>query len=87
MATNPEYIKTIQERSKKSHIYSRHQSMGLLLADILGDQEHKSLYIKLAKEGDEQQLLTLAKDISQRKNIRNKGAYFMKMLSESKKKR
>ena len=55
---------------------------GLELAEILDDAEHKSLYIKLAKENDERKLLEIAKDIASKKNVRNKGAYFMKMIQK-----
>ncbi len=81
MAIDPEYIKTIRERSKKNRVYSKHQSVGLMLSYILSDEDHKSLYMKLAKSHDETRLLSLAKDISEKKNIKNKGAYFMKVLS------
>jgi len=85
MAIDAEYIKTIRKRSKKSKVYTQYQMMGLLLADILEDQAHKSLYIKLAKEHNEQKLLELAKSISQNKNVKNRGAYFMRMLTMKKK--
>ena len=43
------------------------------------DERHKALYIKLAKENDAERLLALAKDIAERKNVQNKGAYFMRV--------
>jgi len=48
----------------------------------LNDEAHKSLYIKLAKEHNTEQLLSLAKDISTRTNVANKGAYFMKIVTK-----
>jgi hypothetical protein len=83
------YRATLAKRRKKSRIYRKYQSTGLALAEILQDRKHKSLYIKLAKEYDEQTLLAAVKDIAQRKQVKNKGAYFMKIwkfsLSKTKK--
>ncbi len=72
------------KRSKESRAYQKHQSIGLELAEILGDREHKSLYIKLAKENSATLLLSLAKDVSTRKDVKNYGAYFMRVLTENK---
>ena len=47
---------------------------------MLHDESHKSLYIKLAKDNDADKLLKLAKDVSLRKNVENKGAYFMSLF-------
>jgi len=58
----------------------RHQALGLAIADLLGDRQHKALYIKFAKEHNGELLLTVAKDVSTRKGIKNKGAYFMKIF-------
>lgn len=74
------YLETLKARGQTSRVYVTHQLTGLILADILEDREHKSLYMKLAKQYRERDLLALAKDIAERKNIKNKGAYFMKML-------
>ncbi len=79
---NNEYVKTLKERVKKSRVYVPFQSTGLFLAELLHDQEHKSLYMRIAKMYDNQQLIRIAKDLAERKNIDNRGAYFMKMLSE-----
>lgn len=77
-----EYIETLKERKKKSRVYKEYQLIGLTLAEILEDEKHKSLYIKLAKEHEVQMLLTLAKDVASRNRIKNKGAYFMVLLTE-----
>ena len=53
------------------------------LAGILEDPSHKSLYMRLAKTYDNDGLLRLAKDIADRKNVTNMGAYFMKLLKSS----
>lgn len=74
------YIKTLKERSKTSKVYRKYQLVGLELAELLRDPEHKALYIKLAKERDQQKLLSLAKDIAEKENVKNKGAYFMRVL-------
>ncbi|MEK7657642.1 MAG: hypothetical protein AAB366_00365 [Patescibacteria group bacterium] len=77
---NKDYLKTLKERAKKSRVYKKYQFTGLLIAQLLNDEKHKSLYIKLAKKHSGDHLLSIAKDVSERKKIENKGAYFMKVL-------
>lgn len=76
------YIEILKERSKTSHVYKKFQLTGLLISEILKDEKHKSLYIKLAKEHDEEKLMRLAREVAERKGIKNKGAYFMKLLQK-----
>lgn len=80
MALDDNYLEKLKERGKKGHIYREFQDTGLMLAEILADRRHKALYIKLAKERDKQELLSLAKRVAENKNIKNKGAYFMRVL-------
>lgn len=75
-----DYLKKLEERRKTSHVYSKHQALGLAIADMLGDREHKALYIKFAKEYNGELLLAVAKDISSRTGVKNKGAYLMKVF-------
>ncbi len=75
-----DYLETLKERGKTSRVYRKYQLTGLLIAQLLNDEKHKSLYIKLAKTRNQQKLMSIAKDVSERKNIRNKGAYFMRIL-------
>ena len=75
-----EYLTSIKERAGNKRIGYKHQLIGLEVADILDDRSHKALYIKLVKKFGEQKILTLAKSVAERKNIKNKGAYFMSML-------
>ena len=75
-----DYLKKLEERGRTSRVYKEYQLVGLMVAEVLGDEKHKSLYIKLAKKYDEQKLIILAKNISERKNIKNKGAYFMRVF-------
>ncbi len=75
-----DYIEELKRRRKESRVYSEHQLVGLLVAEVLEDEEHKSLYIKLAREHDSDKLLKLAKSVAERKNVKNKGAYFMKLF-------
>lgn len=74
------YLETLKERAKTSRVYKKYQLTGLLIAQLLNDEKHKSLYIKLAKTRNQQKLMSIARDVSERKNIRNKGAYFMRIL-------
>lgn len=80
---NKEYLETLKARSKESRVYKPHQMTGLMLADLLEDPDHKSLYMRLAKIYDNEILLRIAKDLADRKNVQNRGAYFMKVLKSS----
>ncbi|MCX6788481.1 MAG: hypothetical protein NTZ36_01185 [Candidatus Jorgensenbacteria bacterium] len=80
MPLSENYMSTLKERGKKSRVYAQFQDVGLTLTELLCDEKHKALYIKLAKQHDADKLLNLAKRISGMKNIKNKGAYFMKVL-------
>ncbi len=75
------YLEELKKRSKESRVYRKHQLTGLLIAEILQDEKHKALYIKLAKADNGDRLLGLAKDVAERKNIKNKGAYFMRLVT------
>ena len=75
-----DYFELLKKRAKESRVYSKHQLVGLELAQILEDDAHKSLYMKLAKKYDADELLKLAKSVSEKENVENKGAYFMKLL-------
>lgn len=76
------YFEVLKERGKKSHVYRKFQLIGLEIAQLLEDERHKSLYIKLAKEHNQSKLLRLAKEVAERKNVKNKGAYFMAILTK-----
>lgn len=78
-----EYLRELSKRSGQSRAYKSYQTIGLEVADILGDFEHKSLYIKLVKEHGEDKILRIAKTVAEKKDVKNKGAYFMKVLQNS----
>lgn len=80
------YLDVLKERRSKTRVSKQYQSTGLTLAEILEDGDHKSLYIKLAKQYDAQTLIGLAKDVALRKQVKNKGAYFMRVLQQYKSK-
>jgi hypothetical protein len=80
--TREKYIAELKRRAKESHVYRNYQLMGLEIADILNDRPHKALYIKLAKEGNARRLLAVAKDVAERKDVKNRGAYFMRIAME-----
>lgn len=72
---------------KKKYITREFQDYGYRLAEELGDLEHKTLYIKLAKELPRKLLeeaKTFVKDAS---NVRNPAKLFMWKLGELKKER
>ena len=83
-SSSKDYLGLLKERKKTSRVYTQHQSVGLALAEILDDEAHKSLYMKLAKEHDTQTLMELAKDVASRRSVKNKGAYFMRLLTDTK---
>jgi hypothetical protein len=76
------YFEELAKRAKESHVHSAHQLAGLEIADILGDQKHKALYIKLAKKHGSHKLITLAKSVAEKKDVKNAGAYFMKIITK-----
>jgi len=80
------YLDNLKKRNKESRVYTSYQLLGLEIADILNDNAHKSLYIKLAKDYDPDTLLRIAKSVAEKKRVRNKGAYFMRVLQEKRKK-
>lgn len=77
------YLEILRERGQTSKVYQKHQLIGLEIAELLSDENHKSFYMKLAKEISAEKLLGIAKDIASRRQIRNKGAYFMKIIHDS----
>lgn len=81
-STREKYIAELKRRGKESRVYRDYQLVGLEIADMLSDRSHKALYIKLAKEGNVQRLLAAAKDVAERKDIKNRGAYFMKVIAK-----
>jgi hypothetical protein len=80
MAFEKDYMATLRERSKKSRVYKKHQMTGLMLSEMLGDEKHKALYIKLAREHGHDKLVGIAGNIRDNMNVKNKGAYFMRVL-------
>ena len=79
-----EYLETLRERARTSRVHRRHQATGLLVAELLGDQDHRALYMKLAKDIGNDRLLSLAKDVAGRANVKNKGAYLMRLIAKEK---
>ena len=75
-----QYLDELRKRSRQSRAFKSYQLVGLEVAVILEDFKNKSLYIKLAKEHGEEKLRRLAKSVAENKQVRNKGAYFMRLL-------
>lgn len=82
--TTSSYMQELKRRNEESHAYKSYQLTGLEIANILEDWDHKSLYIKLAQKHGESKMRELAKSIAEKKNIENKGAYFMSVLKSEK---
>ena len=80
-----DYLKTLAKRAKGSKVYKQFQSTGLMLAEILDDQENKAIYMRLCKIYDNQELIIKARDVAERRGITNMGAYFMKMIKDVRK--
>ncbi len=78
------YLEKLARRRKESRVYRNFQLDGLEISQILHDESHKSLYIKLAKEGNAKELRRAAREIAEHKNIKNKGAYFMWYITRHK---
>ncbi len=76
------YLDLLKTRRKKGHISRDFQLIGLEISRILNDNDHKSLYIKLAKDYDGGVLLQIAKDIAERPRVKKRGAYFMRILQK-----
>jgi hypothetical protein len=71
-------------QESKKYISREFQDYGLRLAKELDDKEHKSLYIKLAKE-ESRGLLEEAKNfVKDASNVRSKGKLFMWKLKKIK---
>jgi hypothetical protein len=75
-----DYAKKLRERISKNRVYRDYQAIGLEIAETLEDKKHIALYIKLAREHSAHELLRIAKDVAQRNEVTNKGAYFMRLL-------
>jgi len=71
------------ERNK--YVTREYQDFGYRLAMDLGDEKHKSLYIKLAKEVD-RAILEKCRSFVIDSNADNKGALFMWKMKEMKSK-
>ena len=75
------YLNNLQKRGEDHHVSREFQLTGLEVATILRDLEHKSLYIKYAKEYGSDRIRALAKDVASRKDVKHPAAYFMSMLT------
>jgi len=80
------YAEVIRERGKTSRVRRSFQFSGLTLTELLHDRNHKTIYLGLARKYDNGWLLRLAKDVLSRENVKNHGAYFMRLFQQSAKK-
>ena len=68
---------------KNKYVSREYQDWGYRLAMELGDERHKSLYIKLAKETD-RSIMEKCRSFVKDSNADNKGALFMWKLKQLK---
>lgn len=73
------------EPEEDKYISREFQKYGYELAEELDDLEHKSLYIKLAKETPRGLLEAAKSFVKDAKDVKNKGALYMWKLKELKK--
>ncbi len=73
------------DTDEDKYISQEFQKYGYDLAEELGDLNHKSLYIKLAKSTPRGFLESARSFVKDAQNARNKGALFMWKLQELKK--
>ncbi len=78
--TSQKYLEELEKRKKTSRVHRSYQFVGLEIAAILRDWERRSLYMKLAKEGNADRLLALAKSVAEKRDVKNRGAYFMRLV-------
>ena len=77
-------LKSKNIKADRRNVYE-HQAYGNRLAEDLGDEKHRSLYIKLAKEED-RNLLDQVREFDMRsENATTKGRLFMWKLTELRK--
>lgn len=76
------YTQALKDRGAKKHITQEFQLIGLEIATTLRDIKNKSLYIKYAKEFGSSRMISLAKDVAERRGINNPAAYFMTLVKE-----
>jgi hypothetical protein len=75
-----DYVSKLKSRGEKSRVTQQFQLIGLEIATALKDFTHKAIYIKYAKEFGAGKMLSLAKDVAERRDVKNPGAYFMTMV-------
>ena len=81
-------IKKILEAKKKDRDFRNShefQAYGNRLADELGDQRHRALYLRLAKKEDRALLERAREFVLRQENVTTRGRLFMWKLSELKK--
>ena len=54
-----------------------------MIAELLDDEKHKGLYMRISKTINNQRLLEIAKSVAEKTKVERKGAYFMKIIKES----
>ena len=84
-SSRSEYLESLKKRSKRPYATQPFQILGYEIAVALKDLKNRGLYMRLAKTHNPEQLLAIAKDISQNRNIKNKTHYFLKVAQGLKK--
>ena len=81
-----EILSKYKLEDKGKYITKEFQDYGYRLAEELGDEKHKSLYIKLAKEVDRKLLEEAKIFVKDASNVKSKGRLFMWKLKQLRKK-
>jgi hypothetical protein len=84
MKSLKQLIEQREKGERNKYVSREYQDFGYRLAMELGDEKHKALYIKLAKE-EERSLLETCRRFVLDSNADNKGALFMWKLTQLKK--
>ena len=77
------YLESLKKRASTTRVFKKHQLFGLQIASLLHDEEHRSLYMKLAKEKNAASLMQMARDVADRRTVKNKGGYYMRLLQKN----
>jgi hypothetical protein len=83
-STTADILDKYQDRPEDKYISREFQQYGIELAAELGDEKHKALYIKLAKETPRGLLESAKSFVKDAPNVKSRGRLFMWKLKQLK---